>query len=497
MWIRVREPPPTTCDEKTDNVGMKDLVIRGWVAIVAPGLVTLLAIPDRHPETAVVVVLYVLAVVIAARVGGAIAGIAASLVSFLALNFFFTPPLHTFVVGAPEDLVALFVFLLTSGIVGLLLSSAIAARSRSERRELEARLMNRLATRLLAGEPTELVIVGFAEGICDVFGLARCEISTSVTESIARAKRNDDLLGLPQEIQLTVRGQQIGLIKIWLGARDRLTVDEQAVIESLATQLALALEGMRLSVDVRRAELEAQASQLKAALFSGVTHDVKTPLAAITAAVTSLIDGQGFSDAARRDHLDTIKQEADRLHRVVNNLLDVARLRAGALVVRKVPSPIDELLESVINRLRPLLDGRDVSMRVGSDVPDVPMDVVQIDQVLTNLIENALKFTPPGTPISLTAVGHPEAVRVTVVDSGPGIAEGDRDRIFEPFERGGATETGTGLGLAIANAIVMAHGGRMWVSEAAPGGAAFTFELPCDGAGSGEVMIDARASTRS
>ncbi|MGH3116437.1 MAG: sensor histidine kinase, partial [Gaiellales bacterium] len=298
-------------------------------------------------------------------------------------------------------------------------------------------------------------------------------------------------------VQLAARGREIGVIKVWLGTRDRLNEDEARVIESTATQLALALEGMRLSLQVREAEIEAQASQLKAALFSGVTHDVKTPLAAIMAAVTSLIDGHGFSEREHREHLDTIKQEAERLHRVVNNLLDVARLRAGALVPTKVPSPIDELLESVMNRLRPLLEGREVELRVGEDLPDVPMDVVQLDQVLTNLIENAIKFTPSHSPITLSAVGHTEGVRVTVSDRGPGIAPENRSRIFDPFERGAGTKSGTGLGLAIANAVVVAHGGRMWVSEAPGGGAAFTFELPCDIDASREVVRDVRARARS
>ena len=236
---------------------------------------------------------------------------------------------------------------------------------------------------------------------------------------------------------------------------------------------------MRLSTEVRRAELAAQANELEAALFAGVTHDVKTQLAAITTSVASLVDGQDFSEVDRRAHLDTIKQEAERLHRVVNNLLDVARLKAGALEPKKQPGAIDELMESVVHRLRHLLEGRAIEIRVGDDVPEVPMDVVQIDQVLTNLLENAVKFTPSGSPISLSAIGSAEVVRVVVSDRGSGIRKEQRGRIFEPFERAGESTSGTGLGLAVANAIVVAHGGRMWVSDNPAGGAAFTFELPC------------------
>jgi len=470
------------------------LARRVVASLASPVAVTLLAIPEQHPPPSVIAILFVLAVVTAARVGGTVPGIAASLLSFCSLNFFFTPPFHTFAVAEPEDLVALFAFLVSSVIVGLLLSSAVRAKSKAERRELEARLLNRLATRLLSGESPERVLSGFAEGLCDAFELSRCEISTTFTTS-TNASRAESV-GHPQRVGLSALGQDIGEIRIWAGGRGRLSVDDQSVIESLATQLALALEGMRLSVEVRRVELEAHTSRLKAALFSGVTHDIKTPLAAIMAAVTSLIEGSGFSEDQRHEHLDTIRQEAERLHRVVNNLLDVARLRAGALVAAKVPSAIDEVMESALNRLRPLFGDRLVEMRVGDDVPEVAIDVVQIDQVLTNLIENAIKFTPSGSPVSLAAVGHADGVRVTVFDHGPGIPKQDRTRIFEPFERGQASASGTGLGLAISNAIVIAHGGRMWVSDNPLGGAAFTFELPSGYEPSSQEVSDSRESAR-
>lgn len=469
--------------------------IRVATVILAPAVVTALAIPQRHPPTAVVAVLYVLAVVVVARIGGAIAGIAASVLSFLALNFFFTHPLHTFAVGAPADLVALVVFLMTAVVVGVLLSSALDAKERAERRERETRLMNRLATRLLAGESPEDALRDFAEGICKVFSLDGCEISTPF--SSASVITGDHTGESAVVFRLGARAHDLGTMHLWPRKRARLGQDESDVIRALASQLAIALEGVRLSGEVRRAELEAHAHQLKAALFSGVTHDVKTPLAAITTSVTSMLEGKGFDESSRREHLETILQEADRLHRVVNNLLDVARLRAGALVATKVRSPIDELMESVLNRMRPLLGDRPVEIRVGDEVPEVPMDVVQIDQVLTNLIENAIKFTPAGTPISLQAVGNETSVRVTVSDRGPGIDPNDRQRVFEPFERGQDLSSGTGLGLAICNAIVVAHGGRMWVSEDPQGGAAFTFELPCaDPSGDDEEVNHGRARTR-
>lgn len=464
-WLPARWSPPVS------------LQVRALVTLGAPGVVTLLAIPSQHPPTTVIALLFVLAVLVATRVGGAVSGAAASFVSFLSLNFFFTPPLHTFLVGTIEDLVALLVFLAVSVMVGLLLSSAVAARSNVERRELGARLINRLATRLLAGDPSVDVLREFAEGLRGMLHLARCEISTHSGGEVEAVAHVEPVKGPGDEIRLRAGSEELGTIRVWPKS-DVLTSDDLGVVRSLATQVALALEGMRLSAEVRKAELDAHSSRLKAALFSGVTHDVKTPLAAIVTSVTSLIEGRNFSQEERWDHLDTIRQEAERLHRLVNNLLDIGRLRSGALVIHKEPSPVDELLESVINRLRPMLKGRDVELRVGEDVPEVAMDVVQVDQVITNLVENAVKFTPPGTPISLIAVGDHRCVRVTVADGGPGVPKEDRRRIFEPFERGSSTTSGTGLGLAVAHAIVQAHGGRIWVSQSPTGGAAFTFELP-------------------
>ena len=470
------------------------LGVRVLVALGAPGIVSLLAIPSEHLPITIIALLFVLAVLVAVRIGGAASGIAASGLSFLSLNFFFTPPLHTFIVGKIEDLVALLVFLVVSITVGLLLSKAEAARLSVERREFAARLLNRLATRLLSGDDPKEVLTDFSRRLCDKFHLTRCEISIDfLGDVVVTSEGHEPMAAEVATFELRAGSTEIGVMQV-AGEKGR-SADDEAVLRSLANQLALALEGMRLSVEVRKAELEAHGSRLKAALFSGVTHDVKTPLGAILTSVTSLIEGRDFSNEERWDHLDTIRQEAERLHRLVNNLLDIGRLRSDALVIHKAESPIDELLESVINRLRPLLQGRQVELRVAEDVPDIPMDVVQVDQVVTNLIENAIKFTPAGSPISLLAVGDGKSVRVTVADRGPGIPKEDRRRLFQPFERGSTAVAGTGLGLAVADAIVQAHGGRMWVSQSPAGGAAFTFELPCEvGSDDPRGVIDAGAS---
>lgn len=451
------------------------------IPVLGPGLVTLLAVLDQEIPTTAAAMLYVLVVVIASAAGGGAAGIAASILSFLSLNFFFTPPIHTFAVGKPEDLIALCVFLVVSVVTGVLLSRVLIQKSRAERREMQTRLLNRFSSRLLTGHRLEEVLQDFSERLVELFDLASCEISTVMTPSVAVARRPDTSAGETLEFGLTSKVGPIGRMRVMLpeahGPGDG---DEHTVMNGFAGQLALALESVRLSEEMKHVQLEAETSQLRAALFSSVTHDLKTPLSAITASVTSLLDGGSFSSAERYEHLDTIKQEADHLNRVVTNLLDLSRLRAGALTPSKAPAGIDEVIEAVIGRLQPLLKGRDVSLDIGPDLPEVPMDLVQVDQVLTNLIENAVKFSPPGSSIRIAAVGSPKGVRVTVADKGPGIPAAERERVFLPFETGTVDGSGTGLGLAIAKAVVVAHEGRMWAGEAPGGGTALTFELPAE-----------------
>jgi two-component system, OmpR family, sensor histidine kinase KdpD len=450
------------------------------IAVIGPSLITLLAIPDRRLSTTTVALLYVLAVAVAAGLGGPLAGVAASLLSFLALNFFFTPPLDTFLVGKTEDLAALIVFLLVSVITGLLLSKAVKEKTRAETREQHTQLMNRFTARLLSGRPLEEELCRLTQSLTSLLGLAACTVETIVTNPVKTATGASQ--GDSFKIELRAKNETFGRLSATPPAsRRRLNATEIAVVESVAGQLALAIESTRLTTAVQAAQVEAETNRLRAALFSGVTHDLKTPLSAITASVTSLLEGSTFSDEQRYEHLDTIRQEAEHLNRVVTNLMDLARLRAGALVPDRSPAAIDELIEAVVARLQPSLDDRDVQLHMRDDLPEMAIDVVQIDQVLTNLVENAAKFSPSGTPIEIKASGNTNLVRVTVSDRGPGIAKDDRERVFQPFERGNGEVSGTGLGLAIARAAVVAHGGRMWAQEGPNGGAAVTFELPTSG----------------
>ena len=182
-------------------------------------------------------------------------------------------------------------------------------------------------------------------------------------------------------------------------------------------------------------------------------------------------------DADRHDLLETIYQEAGRLNRVVGNLMDLSRMRAGAVVPDITPTAVDEVIEGVVARSEPLLKDHDVRLQIRENLPEIPLDVVLFDQAFTNVIENAARFTPPGKRITIAAAGWHDGVQVRVSDQGPGVDRADRERLFEPFIRGEGS-TGTGLGLAIARAIVEAHGGTIVLGDAPGGGLAVTIELP-------------------
>jgi two-component system sensor histidine kinase KdpD len=456
--------------------------LRGVVAaLVPPGVVTLGAALPVRVSTTMAALAYVLAVVVSTAVGGIWAGLASSAVAFLALNFFFTPPFHTFTVAKVEDLVALTVFLVVSATVGTTLSRVLTQRTRAERREREARLLHHLGTRLLSGVPTEEVLASLGRSVTELFGLARCEITSELAEGpiVVEGHGGHGSEGSAETIPMVARDREVGrIVAVLDGTRPSLGPDERSVMQTFASQMALAIEGMRLASEAQEARLEAETNRMRASLFSSVTHDLRTPLASITASVTSLIDDESpLRVEHRRELLETIRQEAERLNRLVGNLLDLSRMRAGALTPSKSPTAVDEVIEGVVARLQPLLKERDLRLILRENLPAIPLDVVQIDQALTNILENAVRFTAPGTQVTVSAAQWGRGVQVRIADQGPGISREIRERVFEPFVRG-EDSTGTGLGLAITRAIVEAHGGTITLGATPGGGTTVIIEFP-------------------
>ena len=428
--------------------------------------------------------LFLLAVVAAAVVGGIWAGVGSSLVGFLALNYFFTEPLHTFRVNDRDDVVAIVTFLIVALVVGSVVARAVDERLRATRREREARLLNLFATKALSGEPLEHVLNDLATALIDALRLSNCVIEVRAGGRPYELRRGSprSTAGSPTTLEITSGHHAFGTLTAARSEEEELSVEDVRLLEAAARQIAVILERATLDERLRDARFDAEKSQARAALFSSVTHDLRTPLASIKASATALLqDDLELDPEQRLELLRTVVEETDRLNRLIGNILELARVRAGALVPSKEPTALDEVVDSVLHRMQPVLGGVRVRTLL-RDTPDVAADPVQIDQVLSNLIENAVRFSAPGGEVVVSTAAWHSSVQFRVVDHGPGIAPVDRERVFEAFARVGAPapdEAGSsGLGLAIAKAIVEAHGGRIWIEGVPARGAAVVVELP-------------------
>jgi two-component system sensor histidine kinase KdpD len=252
------------------------------------------------------------------------------------------------------------------------------------------------------------------------------------------------------------------------------------------------------ALETREATLRAQTEELRSSLLSTVSHDLRTPLAAITGAATALRDeGESQSASGRAELLDTVCEEAERLERLVHNLLDMTQLQAGTLQLRREWVPLEEIVGAALTRLEPQLTERPIRAVVPADLPLVSVDPVLLEQVLINLLENASKYTPTNSPIEIEARVSDDDVIMTVSDQGPGIPEGDEIRIFEKFFRGRHGNTqGAGLGLAICRGIAEAHGGSIVAERRPEGGTTFRVRFPRGGQAP-EVPREQQAESRS
>jgi two-component system sensor histidine kinase KdpD len=262
--------------------------------------------------------------------------------------------------------------------------------------------------------------------------------------------------------------------------------EDNRLLLAVAAQLGLAVEREWLRREAMEAEVLRRTDELKSALLSAVSHDLRTPLASIIASAGSLRQRDiTWTEQDQQEFAEAIEQEAQRLNRIVSHLLDLSRIEAGSLQPAWDWYDLEALLDDVLGRLRPLTAHHQLMVEVPEDLPPVRLDYVEIDQVLSNLIENAVKYTPPGREIMVRVQRGQEEVAISVADRGPGIAPTALGRVFAPFVRGDAERTngagsyprGDGLGLAVARGLIAAHGGRIWAENRPDGGACFTFTL--------------------
>jgi two-component system sensor histidine kinase KdpD len=458
------------------------------------------------------IMVYLLGVCFAAvRLGRGPSALAACL-SVAAFDFFFVPPYLTFAVSDTQYLLTFGVMLL----VGFLISTlAVRVRDQAEaarRRELRTQLLYSVSRELagllrpeeiarIAGRhvgeavrgPVALLLPGAEGTLAAVSTAGAPPIATDAREtSVAQwvfehgqmAGRGTDTLPGAAARYVPVRSGDRTLGVLALRPDESLlplSPDQVDLVETLARQAAASLDRARLAAEGEEARVLAERERLRSTLLSSVSHDLRTPLAAITGAASGLLQEPAPEGPERRELAATIYEEAERLNRLVANLLDMTRLESGTAPIKREWHSVEEVVGAALGRFDEAFAGRRVETAMPADLPLVPMDAVLVEQVLVNLLENALKYTDPGSPLRIEARRDDAQIVVEVADEGPGLPPGDEDRVFEKFYRGVSGARGFGLGLAIARAIVTAHGGRIWAESRSPRGTAFRFTLPIEG----------------
>jgi two-component system, OmpR family, sensor histidine kinase KdpD len=481
------------------------------VAVAGTAVITAPLLAFRGDVSRTTVVLAYLLVVTAAAAGGLGPGITAAGLGFLAFDLLFLQPYHHIIVDDPQDYLSLAVYLLVAVVVSLLVATSERRRAQAERRERETRMLFDLSTSLVAHGSLDDTFRGVVGTVRSLFDLAGCAIVLPSGDGIRLAAVDGQVPNDLDERFVGVRSAQTavqlrGPVGADLEPGRALTVPmrsgehvvgalvvvaggpgssgfgeaERRVLATFANQAALAVEQVRQEEQRNRALALQETDRLRTALLNSVSHDLRTPLASIKASASSLLDRDiQWSDAERDEFLVTINAEVDRLTRLVHNLLDMSRIEAGALDPRLVESSAAEVVGPVVRRARAASRQR-VDVDVPDELPPVLVDPVRLDQVLTNLLDNARGYAAGG-PVQVVARQVGGTVELRVVDHGPGIPGPERERIFDQFYRlkgGGKRPEGTGMGLAICRGIVEAHGGRLRVETTPGGGATFVLTLP-------------------
>ena len=260
-------------------------------------------------------------------------------------------------------------------------------------------------------------------------------------------------------------------------------------LDLFAAQITPSIERARLESEAEDARVHAETERLRSALLSSVSHDLRTPLGAITGVSSALLEDELLLEAPEgRELLTTINEEANRLNRLVGNLLDMTRLEAGAVEPKKEWQPVEEVIGSLLTRWAPQLEHRSLAVDLDEGLPLIQIDGVLMEQALANILDNACRYTSATETIEVRASAAPDRVLISIGDRGPGLPSGDESRIFEKFYRGleaRSGRSGVGLGLAVARGIVEAHGGRIWAENRDGGGAFFHVELQVEQAPAG------------
>lgn len=450
--------------------------VLAWVlCVVGVPLLTLLLVHRKeHLNLSSDLLLQLGLVLLISAVGGIRPGVAASIAASVLTNWFITPPIHTFTIGDTDNLIALVVFITVALGVSLLVDRASNRSREAQRARADATALARSTGSIVAAPDPMPDLVDQLRTLFDLDAVAvlqRADNGWSISAFSGQQPPTSPNDGTALQIddsgdtQLVLRG-------------GRITDEDLGVLRAFADQLSLAMEAKRLRGEAAHMEALSEGNALRTALLQAVSHDLRTPLASIKASVTGLMENDvGFSAADRTSLLRNIDQSADRLDRVVGNLLDMSRLQAGATNVSLAATATEEVVAAALSALA--APAERVNVDVSAELPLVLTDAALLERAVANLVSNALAWSPADREVWIEAATVQDHVDLRIIDRGPGIAPEARERIFEPFQRLGdrSNDAGAGLGLAIAKGFVEVTGGRLDVDDTPGGGCTFTIML--------------------
>jgi two-component system, OmpR family, sensor histidine kinase KdpD len=432
------------------------------LAVVGPlALTAILTTLRDHLGLPSVLLLYLLLVACVSAVGGLVPAFVAAVSGLLLVNWYFTPPLYTLTISEGENILALLVFLAVAGIVSGFVSLAARRAAEGARARSEAEALLRLA----GSSPAPAVL----DSLRRVLALEGASVLHRTRDGwrleVASGDRAPES---PESAGATIDLDDEHVLAL---AGGPVRSEDRRVLDAFAKELAASVELGDLEAEAEAAQALSATSELRAALLSAVSHDLRTPIAAIKASVTSLLQKDvDWTPEERDEFVRTIDEETDRLNALVGNLLDMSRLQAGALEISASPVGVDQVLPAAVRSLGATEDA--VELDVPESLPRVLADPGLLERALANVIQNAIRYSPPGKPARITAGVVDGVVDVRVADRGPGVPRAEQDSLFLPFQRLGdaGQGEGVGLGLAVAKGFVEAMGGRLEVEDTPGGG---------------------------
>lgn len=431
-----------------------------------------------------VALLYLLPVMVSAALWGLTPGILAGFTAFLLFNYYFIQPYNTLLVHQSQDLITLTIFLIVAVVISQLIGRAKKSLDLARDREWEATRMYELIA-ALAGQTEEkaiaevlaehLITACQSEHVKVVVKGKAGEQPTVVDKPVETTPDRVPEITLPLMTHRNIEGE----IRIWRVNRE-LAGQESRLLEAFCNQGALSIERVHLTEGENKIRVLEESDRIKTSLLNSVSHELRSPLSAIKASISSLRSGAvEWDNPARTELLTTVEEETDKLNLLVGNLLDMSRIESGALKPMERWNSIAEIAKGVAARMRTQLQDHHLEFDFPADLPLVPTDYVMMEQVFTNLISNSVKYAPVGTRIYISAKAETDRMLIQVENESTHVKEEYLEHIFEKFFR--VTEAdkviGTGLGLSICKGIVEAHGGKIW-AENLPGGFRFAFTLP-------------------